>query len=255
MMNNVSISPKAIIGNNCNIREFSVIEDDVIIGDNVEIGPSAFIGKGSRIGDGVRIQHCASIGVWPNSVSYKGEYTTTEIGEGTFIKNHAAVCRGTTYAYKTVIGKNCYIMDSAHVGHDNIIGNEVTITAYVALGGHVQIDDYANIGGVSGVHQFSKIGKYVMVEMLSKIQRDVPPFVLAARVPTRYVGLNTRGLTRRGFTSDRIEHIKDAYRILYDAGLNVSDAIQRIQEDLEMTDDIKEILNFIKNSSRGIIRK
>jgi UDP-N-acetylglucosamine acyltransferase len=146
-------------------------------------------------------------------------------------------------------------MDSAHVGHDNIIGNEVTINDYVALGGHVQIDDYANIGGVSGVHQFSKIGKYVMVEMLSKIQKDVPPFVLAARVPTRYVGLNTRGLTRRGFTSDRIEHIKDAYRILYDSGLNVSDAVQRIQEDLEMTDDIKEILNFIKNSSRGIIRK
>lgn len=254
-MNNVSISPKAIIGNNCNIREYSVIEDDVIIGDNVEIGPSAFIGKGSRIGDGVRIHHGASIAVWPNSITYKGEYTTTEIGEGTFIKGHAVVCRGTTYAYKTVIGKNCYIMNNSHVGHDNIIGDEVIITAFVALGGHVQIDSYANIGGISGVHQFSKIGKYVMVEMCSKIQKDVPPFVLAARVPTRYTGLNFRGLRRRGFTPDRIEYIKDAYRILYDSGLNVSDAIQKITEDMEMNDDILEIVNFIKKSSRGIIRK
>jgi UDP-N-acetylglucosamine acyltransferase len=254
-MNNVSISPKAIIGNNCDIREYSVIEDDVIIGDNVEIGPSAFIGKGSRIGDGVRIHHGASIAVWPNSISYKGEFTTTEIGEGTFIKGNAIVCRGTTYAYKTVIGKNCYIMNNAHIGHDNIIGDEVILTAYVALGGHVEIGSYTNVGGMTAVHQFSKIGKYAMVEMCSKIQKDVPPFVMAARVPTRYVGLNFRGLRRRGFTSERSEYIKDAYRILYDSGLNISDAIQKITEDMEMNDDILEIVNFIKKSSRGIIRK
>lgn len=254
-MNNVSISSKANIGKNANIREFSVIEDDVVIGDNVEIGPSAFIGRGSIIGDGVRIQHCASIGVWPNSIEYNNEYTTTEIGEGTFIKGHTMICRGTTHTHRTIVGKNCYIMNSVHIGHDDRIGDNVILTAFVGLGGHVEIGDNANIGGLVGVHQFSKIGKFVMVESSTKVQKDVPPFIMAARVPLRYVGLNFKGLSRNGFSSDRIENIKDVYRVLYDSGLNFSDAIKRIESDFEMNDDVTEILNFIKKSDRGILRK
>ncbi|MCX6164687.1 MAG: hypothetical protein NTU73_07470 [Ignavibacteriae bacterium] len=114
-MSMVSISPKAIVGKNPGIREFSVIEDDVIIGDNVEIGPNAFIGNGSRIGDGVKILHASAIGVWPNSVTYNNENSTTEIGDGTIIKGQSTVCRGTKHSMRTIIGKNCYIMNHVHV--------------------------------------------------------------------------------------------------------------------------------------------
>jgi UDP-N-acetylglucosamine acyltransferase len=254
-MSLVSISPKAKIGKNVIIREFTVIEDDVEIGDNVEIGPSAFIGNGARIADNVRILHASSIGVWPNSFTYNNENTTTEIGEGTFIKGQTTICRGTKYSYKTVIGKNCYIMNHVHIGHDNIIGDNVTLTNLVNLGGHVEIGEYANLGGVVGVHQFSKIGKHTMIESSAKVQKDVPPYILAGRDPLRYLGLNVIGLKRRGFSADKIAEIKEVYRVLYSAGLNFSDAIIKIKSDFELNDEVNEILNFIEKSNRGILRK
>jgi UDP-N-acetylglucosamine acyltransferase len=254
-MSMVSISPKAIIGKNSKIREFSVIEDDVIIGDNVEIGPCAFIGNGVRIGNEVKILHASSIGVWPNSTTYNNENTTTEIGDGTIIKGQSTICKGTKYSYKTVVGKNCYIMNHVHVGHDNIIGDNITLVNGVNLGGHVEIGEYANIGGLVGIHQFSKVGKYVMVESSTKIHKDVPPYILAGRLPIRYRGLNLVGLRRNGFTTEVIQNIKDAYRVIYDSGLNFKDALEKVKSEFELTNEIKEIINFIEKSTRGILKK
>lgn len=254
-MSMVSISPKAQIGKNSRIREFTVIEDDVIIGDNVEIGPSAFIGNGSRIGNDVHILHGASISVWPNSVGYNFEDSTTEVGDGTIIKGQSTVCRGTQHTHKTVIGKNCYIMNHVHVAHDNRIGDNVTMVNGVNLGGHVEIGEYANIGGLVGVHQFCKVGKFVMVESSTKIQKDVPPYILAARLPLRYKGLNLVGLRRNGFSVNTIQNIKDTYRIIYDSGLNFKDALEKIKSEFELTEEINEIINFLENSTRGIIKK
>ena len=254
-MSLVSVSPKAKIGKNSIIKPFTVIEDDVEIGDNVEIGPNAFIGKGSRIADNVKILHASSIGVWPNSTTYNNENTTTEIGEGTIIKGQTTICKGTKYSYKTIVGKNCYIMNHCHIGHDNIIGDNVVLTNLVNLGGHVEVGDYANLGGVIGVHQFSKIGKHVMIESSAKVHKDIPPFILAGRDPIRYLGLNYIGLKRRGFSADKIAEIKEFYRVLYDAGLNISDAIKKIKAEIEIKDEIKEIINFIEKSDRGILRK
>jgi UDP-N-acetylglucosamine acyltransferase len=254
-MSMVSISPKARIGKNSRVREFSVIEDDVIIGDNVEIGPSAFIGNGARIGNDVKILHASSISVWPNSVSYNFEDSTTEVGDGTIIKGQSTVCRGTKHSMKTVIGKNCYIMNHVHVAHDNIIGDNVTMVNGVNLGGHVEIDEYTNIGGLVGVHQFCKVGKYVMVESSTKIHKDIPPFILAGRLPIRYRGLNLVGLRRNGFSVEVIQNIKDAYRVLYDSGLNFKDALEKLKTDFELTNEIKEIINFIEKSTRGILKK
>jgi UDP-N-acetylglucosamine acyltransferase len=254
-MSLVSVSPKAKIGKNSRIREFSVIEDDVIIGDNVEIGPNAFIGNGTRIGDGVKILHASAIGVWPNSVTYNNENSTTEIGEGTIIKGHSTVCRGTKFSMRTIIGRNCYIMNHVHVAHDNIIGDNVTLVNGVNNGGHVEIGDYTNIGGLVGIHQFSKIGKYVMVESSTKIHKDIPPYILAGRLPIRYHGLNLVGLKRNGFSTDVIQNIKDAYRVIYDSGLNFRDALQKLKSEFELTNEIKEIINFIEKSTRGILAK
>jgi UDP-N-acetylglucosamine acyltransferase len=254
-MSMVSISPKARIGKNSRIREFTVIEDDVIIGDNVEIGPSAFIGNGARIGNDVKILHASAIGVWPNSVTYNNENSTTEIGDGTIIKGHSTVCRGTKHSMRTIIGKNCYIMNHVHVAHDNIIGDNVTLVNGVNNGGHVEIGDYANIGGLVGIHQFCKVGKYVMVESSTKIHKDIPPYILAGRLPIRYHGLNLVGLRRNGFSTDVIQNIKNAYRVIYDSGLNFKDALEKLKSEFELTNEIKEIINFIKKSTRGILAK
>jgi len=254
-MSMVSISPKAKIGKNSRIREFTVIEDDVEIGDNVEIGPSAFIGNGSRIGNDVKILHASSISVWPNSVSYNLEESTTEIGDGTIIKGQSTVCRGTHHSMRTIIGKNCYIMNHVHVAHDNRIGDNVTLTNGVNLGGHVEIDDNTNIGGLVGIHQFSKVGKYVMVESSTKVHKDIPPYVLAGRLPIRYRGLNFIGLKRRGFTLETIHRISDAYRLIYDSGLNFSDALNKLKNEFEQTIEISEIINFLEKSTRGILTK
>lgn len=254
-MSMVSISPKAQIGKNSRIREFSVIEDNVIIGDDCEIGPGAFIGNGTRIGNDVKILHGSSIGIWPNSISYDNENSTTEIGDGTIIKGQSTVCRGTIYSMRTIIGKNCYIMNHVHVAHDNIIGDNVILTNGINLGGHSEIGDYANVGGMVGVHQFSKIGKYVMIESNTKVQKDIPPYVLAGRVPLRYLGLNSTGLKRKNFSRETIELIKDAYRVLYNSGLNFKYALEKLKSEFELTIEIKEIIKFIENSTRGILAK
>jgi UDP-N-acetylglucosamine acyltransferase len=254
-MQMVSVSPKAIIGKNSRIREFTVIEDNVIIGDNVEIGPGAFIGNGSRIGNDVRILHGSSISVWPNSLGYNFEDSTTEVGDGTIIKGQSTVCRGTKHSMKTLIGKNCYIMNHVHVAHDNIIGDNVTLVNGVNLGGHVEIDDYTNIGGLVGVHQFSKVGKYVMVESSTKIHKDIPPYILAGRLPIRYHGLNLVGLRRNGFSTEVIQNIKDAYRVIYDSGLNFKEALEKVKSEFELTNEINEIVTFIEKSTRGILSK
>ena len=254
-MSMVSISPKARIGKNSRIREFTVIEDDVVIGDNAEIGPSAFIGNGSRIGNDVKILHASSVSVWPNSVSYNFEDSTTEVGDGTIIKGQSTVCRGTHHTMKTIIGKNCYIMNHVHVAHDNRIGDNVTLVNGVNLGGHVEIDDYSNIGGLVGVHQFSKVGKYVMVESSTKIHKDIPPYILAGRLPIRFRGLNIVGLKRNGFSLEVIHNISDAYRVIYDSGLNFKDALEKIKNEFELTNEIKEIINFLEKSTRGILKK
>lgn len=254
-MSMVSISSKARIGKNSRIREFTVIEDDVVIGDNVEIGPGAFIGNGARIGNDVKILHASSISVWPNSVSYNFEDSTTEVGDGTIIKGQSTVCRGTHHTMKTVIGMNCYIMNHVHIAHDNRIGDNVTLVNGVNLGGHVEIDDYSNIGGLVGVHQFSKVGKYVMVESNTKIHKDIPPYILAGRLPIRFRGLNKVGLIRNGFSLDVIHSISDVYRVLYDSGLNFKDALEKIKNEFKLTNEIKEIINFLEKSTRGILKK
>lgn len=257
-MKNVEISDKAVVGNNFTVGSFTVIEEDVIIGDNVEVGNNVYIAHGARIADGVKIHSSAQISIAPHDLGYKGEKTTCEIGEGTIVKELATLCRGTTgkngSLETTKIGKNCYIMNFSHVAHDNVIGDNVILTNSANCGGHVVIGNYVNVGALTGIHQFVKIGDYCMVGTCIKVVKDVPPYIMVSREPSRFIGLNKVGLRRRGFSNEAIDNIRKAYDLIYGSEYNVSDAVEKIKSEIEITNEVSNILNFISSSKRGIIR-
>jgi UDP-N-acetylglucosamine acyltransferase len=253
-MSNSVIGKKAKIGNNVTIKDFTVIEDDVEIGDNVEIGSNVLIANGARIEGKVKIHHGAIIGTIPQDLKFGGEETTLEIGESTIIREYATLNRGTNHSKKTIVGKNCFIMAYAHVAHDCRIGSNVILANAVQMGGHVEIGDSTIVGGGVVIHQFSKIGEHVMVGGGFRVVKDLPPFILAGGYPLKYEGINVVGLRRRGFTDEQITNIRKTYDEIYNSGLNVSDAVKKIIESSEMTDEIENIINFIKASERGIVK-
>jgi len=250
-----SVSGKAKIGNNVEIKDFAVVDDDVEIGNNVFIGPCAYIGNGSRIADNVKIFHGGSIASHPHSVGFADEVSTVEIGEGTLIKEFSTISRATKYSHRTIVGKDCYIMNYVHVAHDNRIGDNVVLTNGVGLGGHVSVGSHTTIGGLVGVHQFVHIGEYVMVESNTKVTKDIPPYILVGRTPQRFMGINFIGLKRKGFSGEVINQIKDAYRIVYSKDLNFKDALKKLTDEIDMTPEIKNIYDFIISSERGILPK
>ncbi len=253
-MTNSLISKKAKIGSNFSISNFSIIEDDVVIGDNVEIGSNVLIANGARISDNVKIHHGAVLATVPQDLKFGGEKTTLEVGEGTVIREYCTLNRGTNHSKKSVVGKNCFLMAYVHVAHDCYVGDNVILANSVNMGGHVEIGDYAIIGGIVPIHQFTKIGAHVMIGGGFRTVKDVPPYALAGGFPLKFEGINSVGLRRRGFTSDQIKNIKDAYEIIYRSGLNVSDAVLKIKENSEIPAEVKLIIDFIEKSKRGLVR-
>lgn len=249
------ISPEAKIGSNVSVGAFTVIEPGVTLKDNVSINTSAVIHSGTTLNSGVRVFHSAVIGSEPHDLKFRGEQTTVEIGENTVIREFATISRGTSARKKTVIGKNCYLMAYVHVPHDSIIGDNVILSNAVNMGGHVIIDDWAIVGGLVGIHQFVHIGAHCFIGFSSRVTQDVPPYILAAGEPLNYKGLNIVGLKRRGFSEQQIHYIKQTYTYIYGTKYNISDAIKAAKESIPMTDEVNNIITFIENSERGIIRK
>ncbi|MCX6158891.1 MAG: acyl-ACP--UDP-N-acetylglucosamine O-acyltransferase [Ignavibacteriota bacterium] len=248
-----SISPKAKIGTNVTVGDFTVIKDDVEIGNNVEIGSNVIVDNGARISDNVKLHHGAVISTIPQDLKFAGEVSTLEIGENTIVREYATLNRGTVASGKTVVGKNCLLMAYAHVAHDCRVGNNVIIANSGNLGGHVEIDDWAIVGGIVAVHQFVKIGTHTILAGFTKAVKDIPPYIMAGDNPMRFEGLNVIGLKRRGFTPEQIDGIKEFYKILYRSGLNISDAVKKIKESLPETAETNTILGFISGSTRGIL--
>lgn len=248
------IDSGAKIGNNLKIGPYTCIYDNVEIGDNCEIGNNVTIFPGARIGDGVKIFPGAVIAGVPQDLKFKGEDTVAIIGNGTTIRECATVNRGTASKGETRVGENCLIMAYTHIAHDCSIGNGVIISNATQLAGEVIVDDCAVIGGGSLVHQFCHLGKNIMLQGGALVNKDIPPFVKAAREPISYVGLNTVGMHRHGFSPERIQIITEVYRILYLSDLNVTNAIRQIRENIEPSETRDEILSFVENSQRGIIR-
>ncbi|HOJ36775.1 MAG TPA: acyl-ACP--UDP-N-acetylglucosamine O-acyltransferase [Ignavibacteriales bacterium] len=247
------VSDKAKIGDGTVISPFALIEDDVIIGENCYIGPQVCIYNGARIGNNVKIYQSASISHRPQDLKYNNEKSFVEIDDNTTVHEFATVHRGTGENGVTKIGKNCLLMAYTHVAHDCIVGHNTILANVVQLAGHVEVGNFVTVGGAAVVHQFTKIGSYAMVRGGSKVSKDVPPYCLAADDPLKYLGLNRVGLMRKGFTTDDLNLLKDAFNIVYYSGLNVSNALQELKNKFSNNNLVEIIINFIENSKRGII--
>lgn len=249
-----SIHPEAVIGQGVTVDAFTTIQKDVVIGDGTWVGPNVTVMDGARIGKNCRIFPGAVISGIPQDLKFKGEKTTAEIGDYTTIRECVTLNRGTIDKYKTVIGSNCLVMAYAHIGHDSIIGNFCIIGNTTQLAGHVVINDHAIFGGACAVQQFSKIGAHAYIGGGSLVRKDVPPYTKAAREPLAYAGVNSVGLRRRGYTPEKIAEIQEIYRYLFLKGLNNSKALDLIERDLPQSPERDYIINFIRESDRGVMK-
>jgi UDP-N-acetylglucosamine acyltransferase len=248
------VHPNARLAKNVIIEPFAYISENVEICEGTWIGPHSTILDGARIGKNCRIFPASVISGIPQDLKFRGEETTAELGENTTVREGATVNRGTAAAGRTIIGKNCLIMTNAHIGHDCNIGNNCILGNGTGLAGEVKVDDWAIISAGTLVHQFSRIGGHVIIGGGSKVRIDVPPFIKADRDPLKYLGLNTVGLTRRGFEKERIDIIHNIYRALYQNGMNISQAMDLIEKEFSPSPDRDYIIEFIRKSERGIIR-
>jgi UDP-N-acetylglucosamine acyltransferase len=248
------VHPQAKVAKNTVIEPFVNIEKNVEIGEGTWIGSNVTIMEGARIGKNCKIFPGAVIAAVPQDLKFNNEETIVKIGDNTVIREFVTINRGTKANYETVVGNNCLLMAYVHVAHDCIIGNNVILANGATLAGHIVVEDWAIIGGLSAVHQFVNIGAHVMISGGSLVRKDVPPFTKAAREPLSYVGVNSIGLRRRGFTSEKINEIQDIYRFIYLRGNNVSQALEYIEANLPATSERDEIITFISKSSRGIMK-
>jgi len=257
-MNN--IHPTAIVSEGAELAEdvtvgpYTIIEDDVIIGSGSNIASSALVASGATLGKNVTVAHGAVIGTQPQDLKFGGEKTRAVIGDGTTVREYATINRGTIASGQTIIGKKCLLMAYSHVAHDCVIGDNVIIANSVNLAGHIEVDDHAILGGVLPVHQFVKIGAHAMIGGGFRVQQDVCPYALIAGYPLKVVGLNALGLKRRGFEKDSIRKLEQAFKLLFFSSLNTTQAVERINSEVEIIPEVKVILDFIKRSERGLVK-
>lgn len=248
------VDPHAEIGVGVQIGPFAIVEAGTKIGDGCILHPHAIIRSGSTLGKGCEIHPGAVIGGIPQDLKFQGEDSTAIIGDYTTVRECVTVNRGTASRGTTVIGSHCLLMAYSHVAHDCVLGNYVIIGNASQIAGEVEIDDHAIISGGVLVHQFVRISQHVMIQGGSRISKDIPPYILAGRDPLVYCGINIVGLRRRKFTNEQVFLINDVYRTLYQRGLNNSDALETIQQEYPECPERDLILNFIKESKRGILR-
>lgn len=248
------IHPDAKIADNVVVEPFTTIAKNVEIGEGTWIGSNVTIMEGSRIGKNCRIFPGAVIGAIPQDLKFRGEETTAIVGDNTTLRECVTINRGTAAKGKTIVGSNCLLMAYVHVAHDCIVGNHVIIGNATQLAGEVEIDDFAILSGIVAVHQFVNIGAHTMISGGALVRKDVPPFIKAAHEPLAYVGVNSIGLRRRGFTNDKINEIQDFYRFLFLKKMNNTKALEQIEAEMPASKERDELILFIKNSKRGIIR-
>lgn len=247
------IHPNAKLGKNVVVEPFSVIYDDVEIGDNTWVGPHVTIFPGARIGKNCKLYPGASIAAIPQDLKFEGEYTTVIMGNDNTVRESVTIHRGTSASGSTIIGNDNMFMAYSHVAHDCRVGNHCVFANSATLAGHVEVGDWAILGGLSAVHQFAKIGTHAILQGGVLIDKDVPPYVKAARFPAAYAGINSIGLRRRNFPQEVINTIQNIYRILFQSDMKRADAIAEI-ENFPQSAERDIILEFIKNSERGLMR-
>lgn len=249
-----AVDRRAKIDKNVTIEPFTTIAADVEIGEGTWIGPNVTIMNGARIGKNCRIFPGTVISAIPQDLKFEGEDSLAIIGDNTTIRECVTINRGTKALGYTKVGANCLIMATSHIAHDCILGDHVIIVNGCGIAGHVEIGDYTIMGGLSAVHQFVKIGQHVMISGGTLVRKDIPPYIKVAREPMSYAGINSVGLRRRGFSNDKIFEIQKIYRAIFQMKMNVSQAISYVEKEMLPTAERDEILQFIQNSPRGIVK-
>ena len=256
-MNQISplayVHPEAKLGDNNIIGPFCYIDKDTVLGDNNVLQNSVTINEGARIGNGNEIFPGASISTKPQDLKFRGEVTTCEVGDNNSIRENVTISRGTASKGKTVVGSNNLLMENMHVAHDCELGSGLIIGNSTKFAGEVVVDDNAIVSAAVLCHQFCRIAGYVMIQGGCRFSQDIPPYIIAGKEPTKYCGLNLVGLRRRGFSNELIQHIHEAYRLLYSKGV-LKEGIQEIKNNLQITPEIQYIIDFVESSKRGIIR-
>lgn len=248
------VHPGAKIANNVVIEPFVSISNNVIIGEGTWVGSNVTIMEGARIGKNCNVYSGAVISAPPQDLKYAGEETLTIIGDNTTIRECVTINRGTMDRQQTLIGNNCLIMAYSHIAHDCIVGNHCIFSNNSTLAGHINIGNHVILAGMTAIHQFCSIGDHAFISGGSLVRKDVPPYVKAAREPLSYVGINSVGLRRRGFSAGKIREIQNIYRILYQKNYNTTQAAEILEAEMEVTRERDEILQFIKDSQRGIMK-
>jgi UDP-N-acetylglucosamine acyltransferase len=246
------ISPRAQLGERVEVGPFVIVGDGCEVGDDCQLHARATLEQDVKLGKGVKVGIGSVLGGPPQDLKYAGEQTTVEIGDGTVIREYVTVNRGTSHSFKTTVGSRSLLMSYVHLAHDCHIGNGVILGNTVQLAGHVIIEDRATLSGLSGVHQFVRIGRHAFIGGCTRVSKDVPPFLKAVGNPVHLYGLNSVGLQRSGFSEEVVRELKRAYRLFFRSDLNVSQAMQRAETDLEMYPEVRELMRFVEESGRGV---
>ena len=249
-----NVHPNAKLGKDVIVGPNAVIGEHVVIGDGTKIGANVVIGGWTTIGKGCEIFPTASIGLEPQDLKFVGEKSYCTIGDGTVIRECVTISRATGEGEETRVGNNCLFQACTHVAHNCIVGNNVIMSNFSGLAGHAVVEDRVVIGGLAGVHQFVKIGRNAMVGGMAKVVQDIPPYVIADGQPARVIGLNSVGLSRAGISEEVRRSLKQAFRIIYRSGFSLSRAIEEMEMQLDSSVEIENLLRFLRNADRGIMR-
>ncbi len=248
------IHPEAKIGENVEVGPFCYIDKNVELGDNNTLMNSVTILSGSRIGSGNIFFPGCVIGAIPQDLKFRGEESLAIVGDNNKIRENVTINRGTASKGKTVVGSGNLLMEGCHVAHDCVVGNDIIIGNTTKLAGEVVVDDHAILSACVLVHQFCRVGGYTMVGGGTGTPQSILPYTICARHPASYCGLNIVGLRRRGFERDVINTIHEAYRIIFQGGMSLADALDTIRKELPTTPEIKYILDFIEDTKqRGFV--
>ena len=247
------VSRKAEVAPDVEVGAFAIIGDTCVVPSGCIIAPRATLERNVTLGQNVQVGMGTILGGPPQDLKFAGEETTVEIGEGTVIREFTTINRGTAHSFKTTVGRNCLLMSYVHLAHDCHIGDNVILSNVVQLAGHVVVDDKAIISGLSAAHQFVRIGRQSFIGGMSRVSKDIPPFLKAVGNPVKLYGLNTVGLQRSGMEEDTIRELKRAYRMLFRSEMNVTQAIERAQTELEPLAEVKELIRFVEASERGVV--
>ncbi|HXE83161.1 MAG TPA: acyl-ACP--UDP-N-acetylglucosamine O-acyltransferase [Gemmatimonadales bacterium] len=246
------VSPDAQLGDGVRVGPHAMIGESCVVGDECELAARAVLERFVTLGDGVRIGIGSVIGGDPQDLKFQGERTSVEIGDGTVVREYATINRGTSESLKTTVGRNCFIMTYVHLAHDCHVGDGVIISNGTQLAGHITVEDRATISGLCAIHQFVKVGAYSFIGGASRVPQDIPPYLKAVGNPIRLYGLNSIGLQRANFDASVLRELKRAYRLFFRSELNVSQAMERANTELEMFPEVRHFLSFVEASGRGV---